>query len=80
MERLALIQQVVRQVFDDDGLVVTAATRWSDIPGWDSIACIKLVLVLEEEFGVRFAADEMLSAETVGEVLAAVARHREGAA
>jgi acyl carrier protein len=80
MERLSEIQEVLREVFDDDGLTVAADTRWSDIPGWDSIVHVKLILVLEQKFAIRFDADEMLSAETVGDVVAAVARHKEGAA
>jgi len=72
MDRLCVIQDLFRQVFDDDGLVITPDTSRRDIADWDSVAHVKLVLSLEEEFGIRFTEDEVSSVQTVGDLLASI--------
>ena len=63
-------------MFDDDGLVVTPDTSRRDVADWDSVAHVKLVLSLEEEFGIRFSEDEVSSVQTVGDFLAAIETHK----
>jgi acyl carrier protein len=76
-DRLSIVQELFRQVFDDDELVVTTDTHRRDVADWDSVAHVKLILILEEEFQIRFTEDEVSSLETVGELLAAIEAHRE---
>ena len=76
MNRLFTLQDIFRQVFDDDGLLVTPATSRRDLADWDSVAHVKLVLSLEEEFGIRFSEDEVSSIQTVGELLEAIESHK----
>jgi acyl carrier protein len=76
MDRLFVLQEIFRQVFDDDGLVVTPDTSRHDVAEWDSVAHVKLILSLEEEFGIRFSEDEVTSVQTVGDLLAAVETHK----
>jgi acyl carrier protein len=76
MNRLFLLQDMFRQIFDDDGLVVTPATSRRDLADWDSVAHVKIVLSLEEEFAIRFTEDEVSSIQTVGELLDAVESHK----
>jgi acyl carrier protein len=79
MDRLFVIQDMFRQVFDDEGLVVTKETGRRDVADWDSVAQVKLVLSLEEEFGIRFSEDEVSSLQTVGDFLAAIEAHKDRA-
>ena len=76
MDRLFVLQDMFRQVFDDDGLVLSKETSRRDVADWDSVANVKLVLSLEEEFGIRFTEDEVSSVQTVGDFLAAIETHR----
>jgi acyl carrier protein len=76
MNRLFSVQDIFRQVFDDDALVVTPDTSRRDVADWDSVAHVKLVLMLEEEFGIRFTEDEVSSIQTVRELLDAVETHK----
>jgi acyl carrier protein len=76
MDRLFVLQDVFRQVFDDDTLAVTADTSRNDVADWDSVAHVKIVLSLEEEFAVRFTEDEVSSAQTVGDLLTAIENHK----
>jgi len=43
--------------------------------GWDSIKHVELVLLLEEEFDVRFGEDEIPSLDSLGAIVNAVERH-----
>jgi acyl carrier protein len=78
MDRLFAIQEIFRQVFDDGAMAVTPDTSRRDVADWDSVAHVKLVLSLEEEFGIRFSEDEVSSMQTVGDILATVEAHKTG--
>jgi acyl carrier protein len=53
------LQEVFRQVFDDDSLAVTEATTAVDIDGWDSMAHINLIIAIEKQFAIKFSAAEI---------------------
>ena len=62
------LQEVFRQVFDDDELVIEPKTTAADIEGWDSINHVNLVLAVERAFGVRLAASGIANLKNVGEL------------
>ena len=76
---LFAIQNIFREVFDDDSLVVTPETGGKDIDGWDSVAQVKLVLAIEEQFGFQFSEDEVSSIRSVGGFVEAVERRKNRA-
>lgn len=55
MER---VQRVVQDMVLNDSLVITEDTKLTDIPEWDSMLHVTLVMALEREFGVRLNAKE----------------------
>lgn len=61
------LQTIFRRVFDDDELVITAATTAADVDGWDSMAHINLIIAIEKHFGVKFAASELASMRGAGQ-------------
>ena len=61
------LQDIFRDVFDDDGLTINDSTTSSDIEDWDSLAHIQLITAIEKEFGIKFTLKEAVSAENVGE-------------
>lgn len=70
--RSAIIERVTpifREVFDDRSLVVTEQLDASQVPQWDSLAHISLVVALEDEFGIEFTTEELAEMETVGDLL-----------
>jgi len=48
---------VFRDLFGDD-VVIEPTTTAADVEGWDSIAHINLLFLIEQTFGIRFAEDE----------------------
>lgn len=76
---LFVLQNIFREVFDDDLLVLTAQSGSKDIDGWDSVAQVKLVLAIEEQFGFQFTEDEVSSIRSVGGFLEAIKRRNNQA-
>ncbi len=62
------LNEVFRDVFDDEDIVVVDATTADDIEDWDSLEHINLVIAVEKEFGVKFNMGEVNSLKNVGEM------------
>lgn len=62
------LQNVFRDVFDDDNIVINKDTVSTDIEGWDSLEHINLVCAIEDEFGIKFSMGETVSLKNVGEM------------
>ena len=48
------VQNIFRDNFDDDSLVLTRETTADDIEDWDSLEQINLLTAMEKQFGVKF--------------------------
>lgn len=62
------LTQVLRDIFDDDELVVTPGLTARAVEGWDSLGHVRLLIELERVFGVRFSATEISSLKNVGQL------------
>lgn len=60
------LQEIFRDIFDDDTLVIENSTTAADIEDWDSLAHIQLIAAIEKAFHVKFTLKEVVSAENVG--------------
>ena len=63
------INNVFRDVFDDDSIEVNAETTSNDIEDWDSLEHINLVVAVEQEFGIKFNMNEVTTMKNVGEMV-----------
>ena len=59
---------VVREVLDDDGVVLTPELTAKDVPGWDSFKQIEIILALEDRHGVKFSSRELDGLHSVGDL------------
>ena len=62
-------EQVFREVFDDHSLTLSDAMQAKDVPGWDSLMHITLIMSLEEAFCLKFTTREVMGFQNVGEML-----------
>lgn len=60
--------EVFRDVFEDERLTVTRSTTSADVPGWDSLTHVTLILTVESVFGVRFSSSEVAMLQNAGEL------------
>lgn len=73
----AKLTTVFHDVFDDDELVVTPRLTADDVPEWDSMSHVRLMLTVERAFGTRFAAAEITGLKNVGELVSLIQRHAD---
>ena len=66
------LNQIFRDVLDNDDINLTANSSAADVPGWDSLAHINLILAVERHFKVRFATTEIGGLSDVGELVALI--------
>lgn len=62
------LNEVFRDVFDDDAITVNDTTTADDIDGWDSLEHINLIASVEAEFGVKFSMGQVVTMKNVGEM------------
>jgi acyl carrier protein len=69
---LARVQDIFRTELDDDALAVSLNTRQQDLKGWDSLAHIRLVSGMENEFDIQFSLTEIEQISTVKQFVDAI--------
>ena len=60
------IQEIFRDIFDDDNLIINDSTNSNDIDDWDSLNHINLVVAIESEIKIKFSFDELAELKDVG--------------
>lgn len=63
------LNNVFRDVFDDESIVVKAETTSADIEDWDSLEHINLIVAVEQEFGIKFNMGEVTTMKNVGDMV-----------
>ena len=63
------LNEVFRDVFDDESITVDEDTTADDVDGWDSLEHINLIAAVEQEFGVKFTMGQIVSMKNVGEMV-----------
>ena len=58
---------IFRDVFDDDAIVATPELTADDVPEWDSLSHIRLILAVQKQFKVAFSAAQVAGLKNVGE-------------
>ena len=64
-----VLNEIFRDVFDDEDIVVDAETNSDTIEDWDSLEHINLVVAIEKAFGLKFTMDEVTGMKNVGEMV-----------
>ena len=63
------LNEIFRDVFDDDSIQLTDATTADDIDDWDSLEQITIINGCEKKFNVKFNMMEVTSLHNVGEMV-----------
>lgn len=72
-EVLTRVQDIFRDVLDDEEIVLEDSTTANDVEDWDSLTHIQLVVAIEKAFKIKFLSKEILSWKNVGEMVACIA-------
>ena len=66
---LSKVQNIFRDVLDEENISLTSQTKANDIEEWDSLTHIQLVVAIEKSFKIKFTSKEILSWKNVGEMV-----------
>ena len=71
---LSAVEEIFRDNFDDDSLVLTRETCADDSEDWDSLEQINLLTAIEKKFSLKFKLDDVRGLKNVGDLLDLVER------
>lgn len=63
------LTEVFEDVFDDEDLEISETITSDDIEGWDSLVHINLIGSIEDEFGIKFAMEDLKNLESVSKII-----------
>lgn len=62
------LNEIFRDIFDEESLVITPHTTAIDVEGWDSLNHIQLIVEIEKKFKIKFSSKEIFSWKNVGDL------------
>ena len=63
------LEEIFRDNFDDDDIVLTRETTADDIEDWDSLEQINLLVAIEKQFSIKFSLADVADLENVGSMV-----------
>ncbi len=67
-ELLVDLNQIIKEVFEDECIEVTEESMLEDLEDWDSISATYLAVRIEEKYEIDLG-EEMLQAESVSDII-----------
>ena len=73
-EILSKVQEVFRDVLDDEDIVLTSETTADDVEDWNSLNHMQLVVAIEKKFKISFTLNEILGWVNVGAMVECIGK------
>jgi acyl carrier protein len=74
-EIITSLNQVFREVFDDETITVSRTTTSADVDGWDSLSYLLLIQAVEDRFHFQFEMKDIVSMPNVGAMIDIIQEH-----
>ena len=71
---LAEMEEIFRDVLDNEDICLHDETTASDIEEWDSLSHVQLVVAIERHFDIRFTSEEIITMPNVGAMVDTIIR------
>jgi acyl carrier protein len=66
---LSTFTRLLRDLLDDDSIVLSMNSTRADIPAWDSFQYVTFIAAAEMQLGVKFRVADVESFATVGDIV-----------
>lgn len=63
------LQEIFRDVLDNEEIVISDDSTTNDIEEWTSLTQMKIITTVEQEFNIKFKLSEFMMWENVGQML-----------
>ena len=73
MDNLSVLTAIFRDELSNAKLTIAPATTPDDLESWDSLAHVRIIARVEEEFGFEFSLDEIEDSMSVSKLLDIIA-------
>ena len=67
-----MLQDIYRDILDDESIILTEETTADDIEDWDSLMHITLISEVEDAFDVHFSMKDVTGMHNVGEMVSII--------
>lgn len=68
-EILAKVEEIFRDVLENENIVLNEETTAEDIEEWTSLTHVQLISAMESGLNIKFSLREMMSWQNVGEIV-----------
>ena len=68
-EILGRVQEIFRDVLDNDDLILNESHTPNQVENWDSIANVDILMGVEGEFGVKFPLEKIQKIQKVSDII-----------
>lgn len=63
------LEQVMRETFDNQKIVIRDEMTANDVEEWDSLSHIELIINIESEFNLKLTVDDIINLKNVGDMI-----------
>jgi acyl carrier protein len=63
------LERIIREVFPIAGETIDENWTSDDIPDWDSVGHLNLIMEIEKAFGIKIEVEEMFEVEKLGDII-----------
>ena len=68
------IECIFQDLFKNENIRINNETTANDIEGWDSLNNIKLIIMIEQKFKIKFSPSDISDLPNVGSLIATIER------
>jgi len=68
------LTEIFHEIFNDQSIMPTQEMKASDVPEWDSLNHINLIVAIEARFKIKFKSTELESLRDVGHLVELIER------
>jgi acyl carrier protein len=69
MNILETVENIMRDIFDDENLVVSLETTADNIEEWDSLSNMNLIVEIENQFNIQMSIQDLESMKSVSDIV-----------
>ena len=68
-EVIEFLEELCRDIFDDDEYIYNESAVRDDVDGWDSLTHLELIIEVQNEYSIKFSLEEIQSIKTMGQLV-----------